>query len=94
MQAHGQRVRGIVQASQAAPASAWDAPLASGSSDGVVRLWDLRRASSVADASSLPLHEVETHARITCMACIRMPGAAGGDGVGPAAVRLWQSSDV
>lgn len=75
VQAHARRLRGIVSLSTGHGVAS--ALVASGSSDGTLRVWDYRHTGSAqsADSSSeaelaAPLCGAATEARITCMCCI------------------------
>ncbi|XP_041990725.1 p21-activated protein kinase-interacting protein 1-like [Salvia splendens] len=63
--AHAARVKGIVVLSKSSADSRADNPyiVASASSDGVIRVWDVRKA-----ADGKPLSEVHTKSRLTCLA--------------------------
>ncbi|KAL8468530.1 hypothetical protein ACS0TY_031660 [Phlomoides rotata] len=65
--AHAARVKGIVVLSKSSSDSGDEDPylVASGSSDGVIRLWDMRMANK---EKPNPLTEVNTKSRLTCLA--------------------------
>ncbi|KAF7834471.1 p21-activated protein kinase-interacting protein 1-like [Senna tora] len=65
--AHNSRVKGIVVLTKSDDASSGDDPylVASASSDGVIRVWDVRMASK---EKSNPLAEAKTKSRLTCLA--------------------------
>ncbi|KAF4346835.1 hypothetical protein G4B88_011108 [Cannabis sativa] len=65
--AHSSRVKGIVVLTRNAGAVADDDPylIASASSDGVIRVWDVRMA---VNEKPNPLAEANTNSRITCLA--------------------------
>lgn len=63
--AHAARVKGIVVLSKSSGDSGVEDPyiVASASSDGVIRVWDVRMADK-----GKPLSEVNTRSRLTCLA--------------------------
>lgn len=65
--AHPSRVKGIVVLSKNDEASEEEYPytVASASSDGVIRVWDMRMATG---DNPTPLAEVNTKSRLTCLA--------------------------
>lgn len=65
--AHSTRVKGIVVLSKSNDTSVEDDPylVTSASSDGVIRVWDVRMASK---EKPIPLAEVNTKSRLTCLA--------------------------
>ncbi|XP_030553405.1 p21-activated protein kinase-interacting protein 1-like [Rhodamnia argentea] len=65
--AHSTRVKGIVVLSKSNDTSVEDDPylVTSASSDGVIRVWDVRMASK---EKPVPLAEVNTKSRLTCLA--------------------------
>lgn len=66
-EAHSSRVKGIIVLSRNAGAAADDDPylVSSASSDGVIRVWDVRMAMK---EKPNPLAEANTKSRITCLA--------------------------
>ena len=100
--AHAARIRGVAPLAAPAP----DQGLGSGSggwavgaasSDGVVRVWDLRRASAAGSGGSGAaagsgsgtgwLAEAATGARLTCLCAASLPGPGPGDRAGSAGAR-------
>lgn len=65
--AHAARIKGIVVLSKSSSDSGDEDPyiVASASSDGVIRLWDMRMANK---GKPNPLTEVNTKSRLTCLA--------------------------
>lgn len=65
--AHSTRIKGLVVLSRSDGAMGEEDPylLASASSDGVIRVWDVRMANK---EKSVPLTEVKTKSRLTCLA--------------------------
>lgn len=74
--AHAARIRGVAPLAAAAGGGAW--ALGAASSDGVVRLWDMRSAGAGAAAqhSAGFVAETKTNARLTCL-CATAPQAGG-----------------
>ena len=66
-EAHNARVKGIVVLSESDGDKGGDDPylVASASSDGTIRVWDVRMAAT---EKSVPLAEIETQSRLTCLA--------------------------
>lgn len=65
--AHSTRIKGLVLLSKSDGAMGEEDPylVASASSDGVIRVWDVRMANK---EKSVPLTEVKTKSRLTCLA--------------------------
>lgn len=65
--AHKSRIKGIVVLSKDGNSSAVENPflVASASSDGVIRVWDVR---AINKEKSIPVSEANTKSRITCLA--------------------------
>lgn len=65
--AHNSRVKGIVVLTKSSGSSNGEDPhlVASASTDGVIRVWDVRMAGS---QKSNPLAEANTKSRLTCLA--------------------------
>lgn len=65
--AHAARVKGIVVLSKSSADAGEEDPyiVASASSDGVIRVWDVRMANK---GETKPLSEVNTKSRLTCLA--------------------------
>lgn len=65
--AHSTRVKGMVVLSKNTDASGAEDPylMASGSSDGIIRVWDIRMAVK---EKANPLAEADTKSRLTCLA--------------------------
>lgn len=63
--AHNARIKGIVVLSQSSEEEANPYMVASASSDGVIRVWDVRM---VRNGKPNPLAETNTKSRLTCLA--------------------------
>lgn len=64
--AHNARVKGVVVLGSKKVGSDTPYLIASASSDGVIRVWDVRMAAS--SQTQIPVAETETKSRLTCLA--------------------------
>lgn len=64
--AHNARVKGVVVLGSKKVGSDMPYLIVSASSDGVIRVWDVRMAS--ASQMQIPVAETETKSRLTCLA--------------------------